>query len=107
REKANGKPRLLICDEHDSHITASWIAHYMKNNIIFMVLPPHSSHLTQPLDVGVFGVEGHKTDMAPEPNKVRETRVRNFVNNFFCSLTYCSRTNFERTCIFTYEYRDE
>src|SRR5437667_603589 len=27
----------------------------MKNNIIFMVLPPHSSHLSQPLDVGVFG----------------------------------------------------
>ena len=27
----------------------------MKNDIIFMVLPPHSSHLTQPLDVGVFG----------------------------------------------------
>ena len=26
----------------------------MRNNIIFMVLPPHSSHLTQPLDVGVF-----------------------------------------------------
>lgn len=55
REKANGKPRLLICDGHDSHITASWIAHCMKNNIIFMVLPPHSSHLSQPLDVGVFG----------------------------------------------------
>ena len=55
REKADGKPRLLICDGHDSHITASWIAHCMKNNIIFMVLPPHSSHLTQPLDVGVFG----------------------------------------------------
>ena len=55
REKANGKPRLLICDGHDSHITASWIAHCMENNIIFMVLPPHSSHLTQPLDVGVFG----------------------------------------------------
>jgi len=54
REKANGKPRLLICDGHDSHITASWIAHCMKNNIILMILPPHSSHLTQPLDVGVF-----------------------------------------------------
>src|SRR5438552_14632959 len=26
----------------------------MKNNIIYMVLPPHSSHLTQPLDFGVF-----------------------------------------------------
>ena len=55
REKAAGKPHLLICDGHDSHITASWITHCMKNNIIFMVLPPHSSHLTQPLDVGVFG----------------------------------------------------
>jgi hypothetical protein len=55
RDKADGKPRLLICDGHDSHITALWIAHCMKNNIILMVLPPHSSHLTQPLDVGVFG----------------------------------------------------
>jgi hypothetical protein len=54
QEKANGNPRLLICDGHDSHITASWIAHCMRNNIIFMVLPPHSSHLTQPLDVGVL-----------------------------------------------------
>jgi len=54
REKANGKPRLLICDGHDSHITASWIGHCMKNHIILMVLPPHSSHLTQPLDVSVF-----------------------------------------------------
>jgi hypothetical protein len=27
----------------------------MDNNIILMILPPHSSHLTQPLDVGVFG----------------------------------------------------
>lgn len=26
----------------------------MENNIIFMVLARHSSHLTQPLDVGVF-----------------------------------------------------
>jgi hypothetical protein len=53
-EKANGKPRLLICDRYDSHITASWIAYCMNNNIILIVLPPHSSHLTQSLNVGVF-----------------------------------------------------
>src|SRR5437763_16223615 len=47
--------RLLICDVHDSHITAVLIEHFMRNNIVLMVLPPHSSHLTQPLDVGVFG----------------------------------------------------
>ena len=53
RDKADGKPRLLICDRHDTHITAAWIVHCMKNNVIFMILPPHSSHLTQPLDIGV------------------------------------------------------
>ena len=26
-----------------------------RHNVILFVLPPHSSHLTQPLDVGVFG----------------------------------------------------
>ena len=55
REKADGKKCLLICDGQESHITASWIAHCMKNDIISMILPSHSSHLTQPLDVRVFG----------------------------------------------------
>jgi hypothetical protein len=27
----------------------------MDNNILLMILPPYSSHLTQPLDVGIFG----------------------------------------------------
>jgi hypothetical protein len=54
RDKVNSKLCLLICNAHDSHITASWIAHCMTNNIIVMVLTPHSSHLTQSLDVRVF-----------------------------------------------------
>ena len=54
REKANGSYRLLICDGHDSHITGEWIGYCMDNSILVMILPPHSSHLTQPLDVGIF-----------------------------------------------------
>ena len=54
-EKAAGEYRLLICDGHDSHITGQYIGHCMDHDIILMILPPHSSHLTQPLDVGVFG----------------------------------------------------
>jgi hypothetical protein len=73
RTKANGKQRLLICDGHDSHITASWIAHCIKNDIIFMVLPPHSSHLTQPLDVGVFGPL--KTHMASAIEPLVSTEI--------------------------------
>lgn len=74
REKANGKPRLLICDGHDSHITAAWIEHSMTNNIILMVLPPHSSHLTQPLYVGVFGPL--KTLLASAIEPLVSTEVR-------------------------------
>ena len=54
REKANGRWRLLICDGHDSHISARFIRHCIDNDIILLLLPPHSSHLLQPLDVGVF-----------------------------------------------------
>jgi len=55
RGKANGEYCVLICDGHDSHITGDFIAFCIDNNILLMILPPHSSHLTQPLDVGVFG----------------------------------------------------
>ena len=54
-EKANGQYHLLIMDGHDSHITGDWLAHCLDNKIILAVLGPHSSHLTQPLDVGIFG----------------------------------------------------
>jgi hypothetical protein len=54
REKADGQKRLLICDSHDSHISTDFIYHCIQNDIILMLLPPHASHLMQPLDVGVF-----------------------------------------------------
>lgn len=54
REKAGDNWRLLICDGHDSHISAKFIRHCIDNKIILLLLPPHSSHLLQPLDVGIF-----------------------------------------------------
>ena len=49
------RSRLLICDGHDSHISAKFVAHCIENNICLFLLLPHSSHLLQPLDIGVFG----------------------------------------------------
>ena len=46
--------RLLICDGHDSHISVKFVAYCIENNICLFLLLPHSSHLLQPLDVGVF-----------------------------------------------------
>jgi DDE superfamily endonuclease len=46
--------RLLLCDGHDSHISADLVSFCIHNRIDLILLPPHSSHLLQPLDVGVF-----------------------------------------------------
>ncbi|PQM43531.1 hypothetical protein VC83_09658 [Pseudogymnoascus destructans] len=57
RAKANGgqQQRLLICDGHDSHISGNFISHCIQNRISILILPPHTSHVLQPLDVAIFG----------------------------------------------------
>lgn len=46
--------RLLIVDGHSSHVNKRFIEWCDKNRIILAILPPHSTHRLQPLDVGVF-----------------------------------------------------
>jgi DDE superfamily endonuclease/helix-turn-helix, Psq domain len=53
------RPLLLIYDGHSTHINDRVIELAVKNDIIILKLPPHSSHLLQPLDVAVF--KGLKT----------------------------------------------
>lgn len=55
RESANGMARLFIMDGHVSHCTWQFFAFCLSNNIIPLCLPAHSTHLLQPLDVGLFG----------------------------------------------------
>jgi hypothetical protein len=50
-----GTYRLLILDGHESHVTAQFEQFCKDNNIITLCMPPHSSHILQPLDVGCFG----------------------------------------------------
>ncbi|KAM5528947.1 transposase [Fusarium oxysporum f. sp. phaseoli] len=47
--------RLLVMDQHKSHITAELMKKAWLNKIWLSWLPSHSSHITQPLDVAVFG----------------------------------------------------
>lgn len=49
-----GRRRLLIMNGHGSHITVGFISFCMDNAIDLLILPPHWSHVLQPLDVGVF-----------------------------------------------------
>lgn len=48
--------RLLILDGHKSHTTPEFMAQCFLNNVYVVYLPPHASHVLQPLDLSVFSV---------------------------------------------------
>jgi hypothetical protein len=50
----DGEYRLLVLDGHASHISNEVISFYIASKIILLCLPPHTTHLLQPLDIGVF-----------------------------------------------------
>ena len=45
---------LLVLDGHGSHITIDVIEFARSNNVHLLCLPSHTSHILQPLDIGVF-----------------------------------------------------
>jgi hypothetical protein len=50
-----GRRRLLLLDGHSTHLTMPFLAACDSANIIPALIPAHSTHLMQPLDVGMFG----------------------------------------------------
>jgi hypothetical protein len=55
RELNANEPILLILDGHGSHETDGFFDVALENNIHILKLPAHTTHQTQPLDVGCFG----------------------------------------------------
>lgn len=49
------RPLLLLMDGHSSHFCPDTVRRAAKDQVILFVLPPHSTHLLQPLDKGTFG----------------------------------------------------
>ena len=49
------RPLLLLMDGHSSHFCLDTIRLAAKEGVTLFVLPPNTTHLTQPLDKGVFG----------------------------------------------------
>ena len=41
-------------DGHSSYVTANVISFCLQNGIDLLIMPPHCSHMLQPLDVSVF-----------------------------------------------------
>lgn len=55
RRYLQGEHRMLIVDGHASHVSNEFIRFTREHKIVCLCLPAHSTHLLQPLDVGVFG----------------------------------------------------
>jgi hypothetical protein len=49
-----GAYRLLILDGHESHLNQEFKDYCLENKILTLCMPPHSSHILQPLDVVCF-----------------------------------------------------
>jgi hypothetical protein len=55
KASTTGAYRLLIMDGHDSHNSIEFRDYCKERNIITLCMPPHSSYLLQPLNIGCFG----------------------------------------------------
>lgn len=54
KTQIHAKYRLLILDGHTSHVSLPFIQYCEEHYIVPLCLPPHSTHILQPLDVGIF-----------------------------------------------------
>ena len=52
--RSEGNKHLIIFDGHRSNVSLTLTSRGKEHGIEFFILPPHTSHLTQPLDVGCF-----------------------------------------------------
>jgi hypothetical protein len=80
-KRSNSRYRLLILDGHESHHSVEFEEYCNENKIITLCMPPHSSHLLQPLDVGCFGL-------------LKKAYGREIERLARCSITYVSKTEF-------------
>ncbi|KFZ24776.1 hypothetical protein V502_00745 [Pseudogymnoascus sp. VKM F-4520 (FW-2644)] len=79
RTKANSQYRLLVCNGHNSYISRSFIAHCLQNRIVLLILPPHTSHLLQPLNVAIFGpLKKRLTAALSHLNQAQLVRIQKF-----------------------------
>jgi len=73
QEKAGEGYHLLICDRHDSHISAQFVCYCLNYKIVLFLLQLHASHILQPLNIEVFGPL--KTAMGSQLSRLLATEV--------------------------------
>src|SRR5271154_4228998 len=76
-------------DGHGSHVQPEVLRFCIDNNISILLMPPHSSHLCQPLDVSVFSPL--KTYMSAELDKITRYGVSSIKKFEWAEAYRCAR----------------
>ena len=100
----SSRPRLLILDGHGSHINWKFCQFAITHNIHIMCLPAHSTHLLQPLDVGVFGPLQHYYGKAAA-NHMRDTVLPHWRSSANSEYSLMGRPNSEYSLMGWYNGR--
>jgi hypothetical protein len=97
KERTVGSHRLLILDGHESHTSVEFHQYCEEHEIITLCMPPHSSHLLQPLDVGCFSpmkkAYGRQAELMMRNKVTRITKLEFlpcFKAAFDASITKCN-----------------
>jgi hypothetical protein len=88
--RTRGTYRLLILDGHGSHCTPEFDLFCKEHLIITLCMPPHSSHLLQPVDVGFFAVLKRSYGRQIKGymwNRVNHIDKQDFLEAFFAART--------------------
>ncbi len=98
RKTQIGVWRLLILDGYRSHLTYEFYKYAQKHKIELIALPPHSTNLTQPLDVGCF--QPYKHYYSEAIDETMRTRIPEFGKpDFLDSLTTIRAKTFNKSTI--------
>lgn len=79
-------PVVLFFDGHHSHISVNLIEMSQARNVHLMLLPANTTHVLQPLDVGVYGPLKQAWKSRILPQYKRETRAANITKEDFPKL---------------------
>ena len=90
------KSAVLLMDGHTSHKSLSLRAFCGMNDITVLVIPPHSSHLLQPLDRGFF--RRCKAQFSSFPAEEGASRITNTLERIFEAFQACRVTGFIWRC---------
>ena len=92
-------PAVIIYDGLKAHISEILFAECAERNIKIVMIPPHSSHLVQPLDQGVF--RSMKSKYSTVPNWPNKSKITTKLQKIY---TVIQMTDNEQTILRSWEH---